>query len=70
MIGQDESREIHFSIPQLAALWGFNETTLRDWFRDEPGVLRSAGTQRETYRIPISVAERVHRKRSNRSRQS
>jgi predicted transcriptional regulator len=60
--------ERHFSVNELAKMWGLSPATTRRMFRDEPGVLRfgreKKGHQRDyvTLRIPESVAERVYRR--------
>ena len=63
--------EQHFSVAQLAALWGLSQDTIRRLFRNEPGVLvignQNARDKRRRYttlRIPESVARRVHQKLS------
>jgi hypothetical protein len=58
--------ERHFSVKQVAELWGFSQDAIRRLFRSEPGVVairnaRSIGKRRyQTLRIPKSVMERVH----------
>jgi hypothetical protein len=58
--------ERHYSPIQLAELWGVSPQTIREIFKDEPGVLQIGrdGTRNrrryKTMRIPHSVAERVH----------
>lgn len=60
--------ERHYSVKELAEMWGLSPAAIRRLFRDEPGVLRfgkeKRGHQREylTLRIPASVAERVYRR--------
>lgn len=56
--------EKHYTPQELAELWGVNVETIRNIFRDEPGVLKiSNGSKlRTTLRIPLDVAERVHRR--------
>ena len=61
--------EQHFSPKELAALWGFNPTTVRRMFEGEPGVLEVGKSQRRdgkrdyvSLRIPESVALRVYQK--------
>ena len=62
--------EPHYSVKQLAEMWGLSETAIRDIFRNEPGVFRVArpkGRYKRAYttlRIPRSVVERVHRRGS------
>jgi hypothetical protein len=59
--------ERHYSVAQVAELWGWSETKVREVFRDEPGVLQSQlrtlrprKRQNITLRIPESVLFRVH----------
>jgi hypothetical protein len=63
--------ERHFTPKELAALWALDETTIRRLFYDEPGVLKIGKANRRdgkrdymSLRIPESVAQRVHRQRS------
>ncbi len=58
--------EVHLTVQQIAAAWALDPKTVTAWFRHEPGVLRVSGegASRETLRVPISVVERVHAKRS------
>jgi hypothetical protein len=56
-----------FTPSELAKLWKFDETTIRRWFLDEPGVMvvgkedrRDGKRQYVTLRIPKSVAQRVY----------
>jgi hypothetical protein len=59
--------EQHFSPAQLASQWGLSDDTIRRIFDGVDGVLRLEKTARTgkrprvTIRIPLSVAERVHR---------
>lgn len=58
--------ERHYCLRELAELWGLSVDTVRRLFETEPGVLRiSVGYRRgrehrTTFRIPESVAARVH----------
>jgi hypothetical protein len=59
--------EKHFKPEELAELWGVSAQTIRDLFKEEPGVLRVVKDDKPkhkrayvTMRIPESVAERVH----------
>jgi hypothetical protein len=58
--------EKHFSPADLAKAWGVSAETVRQIFREEPGVLRlGAGGNKHarsyvSLRIPQSVAARVH----------
>jgi AraC-like DNA-binding protein len=60
--------ERHYTVKELAQMWGLSPTAIRRLFRDEPGVLRfgreKRGHQRDymTLRIPASVLERVYRR--------
>jgi hypothetical protein len=63
--------ERHFTTKELAELWGFAETTIIRLFRDEPNVLKIGKSDRRdgkrdyiSLRIPASVAQRVHDRRS------
>ena len=60
--------ERHFSVQEVAALWGLSSDAIRDLFKSEPGVLalgHDGGRGRRAYktlRIPESVLQRVHRR--------
>jgi hypothetical protein len=60
--------ERHFSVKQVAELWGLSPDAIRRLFRGEPGVVEvqrnRPGNKRRytTLRLPQSVVERVHRK--------
>jgi hypothetical protein len=62
--------EKHYSPDELADLWGVSAETIRNIFRDEPGVLKIGKTGSRykrgyvTLRIPQEVAERIHTKLS------
>ena len=64
------AEEPHLTPQQLAEKWGVSVQTIRSVFQNEEGVLKIGrdGTRtRRTYktlRIPLSVAERVHRRLS------
>ncbi len=67
----DTTFERHYTPQELAELWQLDESTIRRIFMDEPGVLRycrqHARRGRRDYvtlRIPASVAERVHSKKT------
>lgn len=63
--------EKHFSPKELGEIWGMSHDTIIRLFRNEPGVLKSSPQRRRgarkrfTYRIPESVARRVHDQCSN-----
>lgn len=59
--------ERHFSVEELAELWGMSEDFVRRLFLHEPGVVvfykqRPGRRVYRTIRIPESVALRVHRR--------
>ena len=59
----------HYRVRELAARWGFAESTIIKMFRNEPGVLRLGGDShgKRSYvslSIPESVALRVHQRLS------
>ncbi len=56
--------ERHYSVTDVASLWGLSRDSVRRLFRREPGVL-AIGERYVTLRIPESVLERVHRRLSN-----
>jgi hypothetical protein len=60
--------EKHFTPTELGKVWGLSAETIRSVFEGEKGVLVIAtpnGKRRyRTFRIPQSVAERVHTKLS------
>jgi hypothetical protein len=68
----DPALEKHFTVWELAELWGFSHMTIRRIFENEPGVLiigseeTRYGRKRTTMRIPESVAVRVHRQKHTR----
>lgn len=65
--------ERHYSVGEIAELWGLSERTIRRMFENEEGVLQwgSPETRRKrgyiTLRIPESVMLRVHLKRTQRA---
>jgi len=62
--------ERHYSPKEIAEMWGIHVTTVRRLFQDEPGVLKlthlplGSARPRVTLRIPESVLQRVHNRRS------
>lgn len=58
--------EKHYTIPELSELWNLNPATIRDLFRDTPGVLRISRPARRnkraytSFRVPESVAQKRH----------
>jgi len=65
--------EEHFTPIELAKLWKFSEDKIREMFWEEYGVLIEGRRQSEpgqprrytNMQIPLSVAERVHRRLRN-----
>ncbi len=66
--------ERHYSVPEIAEMWGVSQKTARRFFEKEGGVLRW-GSQEEilprrrkrgycNLRIPESVLIRVHQRRA------
>lgn len=61
--------ERHYSVTEIAEMWGLSEKTVRRMFEEEDGVLQwgNQETRRKrgyiTLRIPESILLRVHRKR-------
>jgi hypothetical protein len=67
----DPTFERHFSVEELAELWGMSQDFVRRVFVDEPGVVifhqaRPGRRIYRTLRIPESVAVRVHRRMQER----
>jgi len=64
----DLAAERHYSIQELASMWKLSEKTVRKLFENEPGVIEIGSAEAKfrrayvTRRIPVSVAERVHRR--------
>lgn len=63
--------ERHYTPQELAELWGFHHTTIRDMFVDEPGVFKEGKQTRRdgkrpyvSLRIPASVAQRVYARKT------
>jgi hypothetical protein len=68
-----ESRALmrHFTVGEIAALWGLSDDAVRNIFAQEPGVLMLGGQPKPgkrrghvTLRIPEDVLQRVHRRLS------
>jgi AraC-like DNA-binding protein len=63
----DLAAEKHYSISDLAELWGLSERTIRRIFENEPGVLCWGCSESrfkrgyKTLRVPETVMLRVHR---------
>jgi transcriptional regulator GlxA family with amidase domain len=64
----DLALEKHYSVSELAQLWGLSEKSIRRIFAHEPGVIKWGHDDSRfkrayvTLRIPESVIQRVHRK--------
>jgi hypothetical protein len=64
--------ERHYTIPELSEAWRISETLLREWFRNEPGVIKHGYTKlrpgkKHTHvilRVPESVAWRMYRRKT------
>lgn len=57
--------EKHYTVAQVADVWGISVDLARDIFRKEPGVVafdRTGNGKYITLRVPESVMERVHRR--------
>ncbi|MGH9857281.1 MAG: hypothetical protein ACRD4B_05495 [Acidobacteriota bacterium] len=70
-VAMEAWQERHYTVRELAEMWGLDQSTVRAWCQDEPGVLKhgQAGIQSHkrhyiTLRIPESVARRIHAKYS------
>jgi transcriptional antiterminator len=65
--------ERHYTVPEIATLWGVSEKTVRRFFDEEDGVLRwgsNETTRKRGYhnlRVPQSVLIRVHQRRQRAS---
>ena len=62
--------EKHYSVHDVAGVWGLDESTIRRLFQDEPGVQKIGRSGRRdgkrdyvTLRIPESIVRRVHEQR-------
>jgi len=58
--------ERHFTVAEVAALWNLSDDTIRNLFRDMPGVVKLGSHERRhkrgylSLRIPESVVQKVH----------
>lgn len=63
----DLASEKHYSVSELAKLWGLSERTIRRMFENEAGVLCWGSSESrykrgyKTLRVPETVMLRVHR---------
>lgn len=61
----------HYTVQELAALWGLGVDKIRELFSNEPGVIKIQRPSKRgrrvysTLRIPENVAERVQRRTAN-----
>jgi AraC-like DNA-binding protein len=68
---QSIALERHYTVPEVAELWGMSEKSVRRLFAEESGVLRwgTPETLRKrgycNLRIPESVLIRVHQRRAS-----
>jgi len=67
MQAQETTFERHYSVDELASIWGVSDDFVRRLFLHEPGVVvffkyRPGRRTYRTMRIPESVAKRVHRR--------
>ncbi len=64
----DPALERHYSIGEVAQIWGLSGNTIRRIFEKEPGVIEWGAAESRfrrgyrTLRIPESVMQRVHRR--------
>src|SRR5579885_2457554 len=47
--------ERHYTCKELAAAWGFGESTIREWFIDLPGVLKLQQSRTRSKRQYVSL---------------
>jgi len=58
--------ERHYTVSEVATLWQLSEDTIRNIFRDVPGVLKLASPEKRfkrgycVLRIPESILQQVH----------
>lgn len=72
----DPALERHYTVAQVAEIWGWSSQKVRMTFREEPGVLQSQSRasfrnrkrQNITLSIPESILLRVHRRLAVRDR--
>lgn len=70
---QPVALEKHYSVQEVAEMWGLSEHSIRRMFEDVPGVLklchpgllrRSKQKPKTTLRIPASLVQLTHEQRS------
>src|SRR5664280_3848433 len=58
--------EKHYSVAEIATLWNLSEDSIRNIFRDEPGVLKIGSSFKRrkrgyiVLRVPESILQKVH----------
>jgi hypothetical protein len=58
----------HYSVGELAVMWGLCKNSITKLFRDEPGIVKICPPHRKgkrtktTLRIPASIVERVYQR--------
>ena len=64
-------REKHYTAQELADMWNLAVSVVREWFRDEPGVLKQGAPDArrgkrsyEVMRISESIAWKVYREKT------
>lgn len=68
-VAQPRAAERHYTVREIAELWGLSDASVVRMFKQEPGVLGVNNSRRKfagnhtTLRIPQSVMERVHQSR-------
>jgi hypothetical protein len=70
--GRPDFMERHYTVAELAKAWHMGQRQVREWFINEPGVIKFGvgkltKSRKRTYislRIPESVARRVYRQRT------
>jgi len=56
--------EYHYTVAQIAKMWQLSSDSVRRLFGQEPGVVDVGNGRRAMLRVPQSVLDRVHEKRS------
>jgi len=60
--------EKHYRVSEVARMWGLGRETIRQLFKDEPGVLKVKLGKKGAHTsmsIPASIVARVHMKRKS-----
>jgi hypothetical protein len=69
---QADFLEKHYTLTELGKAWHMSRRSLREWFVDEPGVLKFGADKLKkgrskvfvSLRVPESVARRVYRRKT------